>query len=88
VLQALDLGHLQLRLDRANGTLGDAVLEIENIAGIALETIGPDVRAGAGLNKLPRDAKPIARTPKAALQHIAHPELAPDLTHVDILALV
>ena len=36
---------------------------------------------GVRLDQLGRDAHPVARAPRAALEHVAHAELAPDLLH-------
>ena len=41
VLQPLDLGELQLRLDRADHALGHAILQIKDIARVTLETLCP-----------------------------------------------
>src|SRR6202008_852052 len=79
---------LQLRLDRTNDAFGDAILKIEDVADITFEAIRPDVRPRTRLDQLRRDTKPIARAPNAALQYVAYPELASNLAHIDILALV
>ena len=44
--------------------------------------------AGRGVDQLGGDADAVAGAANAALQHVAHAKLAPDLPHVDGLALV
>ena len=46
------------------------------------------MRAGFGIDQLGVDPDPIARASDAALQHIAHPELAADLLGVHRFVLV
>jgi hypothetical protein len=54
----------------------------------AVEPVGPEVRAGLGFDQLGGDAEPRARLAHAALHHIAHAELLPDLADIDRFALV
>ncbi len=79
---------LQARFDDADNSLGDLILEIEDVVQGAVEAVGPEMRARFRLDQLSGDAQPIARFAYAALQHIAHAEFAPDLPDVDRLALV
>ncbi len=44
--------------------------------------------AGAGVDQLRRDPHTLSNLPYAALQHVIHPQLPPDLAHVQRLALV
>ena len=70
-------------------TLGrHAILQIEYVLDLALETLGPDMRRGRGVDELPGDADARARLAHAAFQHVAHAKLAADLLHVDGAALV
>jgi hypothetical protein len=87
LLRSGDLCQAQCRHERAHHTLGNAVLEVEDIATVALEAISPDVQARGRVDELSGDTKAVAAAPDAALQHIAHPELAPDLTHIITLPL-
>ena len=87
-LRALDLGATKIRLDDSDDARGDLVLQIEHVFERAVELVGPKMRAGLGLDQLGRDAQPAARLAHAALQHIAHAKLAPDLPDIDRLALV
>ena len=67
---------------------GDLVLQREQIARIALEPLGPDMRVGRGVDQLGRDSNPLARALNAAFEHIAHAELSPDLLRADPLSLI
>src|ERR1700720_3831458 len=49
---------------------------------------GPEMRPGFSLDQLRADADAVAASPHRALEDIAHAEFAPDLLHVDRLALV
>ena len=66
----------------------DLVLKVEHVVESAVEPVGPDMRAGLGLDQLGGDAQPVPALADAAFQHIAHAEFAPDLPDVDRLALV
>ena len=76
------------RLNRADNALGEPVLEVEDVVGRALELVGPDMRGGAALDKLPGDAQPVCGLANAAFQHVADAEFRGDLADVDRLALV
>jgi hypothetical protein len=67
---------------------GYLILHGKQIACVTVETFRPQMRAGLGIDQLSIDSDLIARTSYAALQHIAHPELAADLPGVDRLVLV
>ena len=54
----------------------------------AIEFLGPQMRAGLGLDQLPGDPQRRARLSHAAFQHVAHAKLASDLPDVDRPALV
>ena len=41
------------------------------------------MHAGPHVDQMPDDPDPASGPPNAALEHVAHPELAPDLLHVD-----
>jgi hypothetical protein len=45
---ALDLLLLQARLDDADDSLGDLILQVEHVLQRAVEPVGPDMRAGLG----------------------------------------
>src|SRR5258708_18820445 len=85
---ALDLGEPQTRFDGADDGKRYLVLQGENIVGLAVIALGPDMRAGRGVDELPGDAHAIAGLAHAAFEHIAHAKLAADLLHVDSAALV
>ena len=64
------------RLDRADHAFGDLVLQLEDVADVALEAVGPDVASGDAIDQLPDDAQSSARLPDAAFEHVADAELA------------
>ena len=74
-----DLELLHAGLDDADHPLGDAILEIENVFEIAVELVGPQMRAGFGLDELGRDTQARFRFAHAAFQEVAHAQLAADL---------
>ena len=85
---ALDLGPPERRLDRAGHPLRHPVLEVEHVRERAVEALRPEMGAALGVDQLARDAHPLASFADAALEHVAHAQLAPDLPHVDGLAPV
>ena len=85
---AAHLGCLQGRLDDPGDAESDFVLKLENVFDQAVEAVGPQVRAGLGVDQLAGDAHPVAALAHRAFEHIAHPKLAPDLLHIDGPALV
>ena len=82
------LGGLQCRLDDAGDARRHLVLKLEDIFERAVEAVGPEMRAGRRVDQLRGDAHPTAGLAHRAFEHIAHAELAPDLLHIDRLALV
>ena len=46
------------------------------------------MRPGFRFEQLRGDAQSLARLAHTALQHVSHAQFAPDLTHVDRLALI
>ena len=59
--------------------VGDLILQVEYVLQAPSISLGPQMRAGLGLDELRGDAQAIARLAHAALQHVAHAEFAPDL---------
>ena len=51
-LGPLDLGVKQARLDRADDTQCDLVLQFEDVVERAVEAVGPDVGAGCRVDQL------------------------------------
>src|SRR5262249_59851181 len=74
--------------ERADDLLHHLVLGCEDVGEIAIEPLGPQMPAAAGIDELRRDAHAIAGLADAALEHEAHAESPPDLLHFDLLALV
>src|SRR5262249_18514129 len=87
-LGALDLRLLQLRRNRADHASGHLILELENVLQRAVETVGPEMTAGGGIDELRRDSHAVCRLAHAALEHVADAELATDLLDVYGMALV
>src|SRR5215813_4672655 len=87
-LGALDLGLLQPRRDRTHHARGHLVLQVEHVFENAIEAIRPNVTAGHRIDELPGNAHARSTLAHATFEHIAHPQLATDLLHVNGLALV
>src|SRR5438477_11892491 len=83
-----DFSGLQRRLDHAGDVDRHLILKIENVFQGAVETIGPEMGAGLGLDQLRGDARPVPTLAHRALQHIADTELASHLLHPDRSSLV
>ena len=66
----------------------DLVLKVEDVGRIAVVAFRPEVDAGLGVDQLGVDADAPAGLAHAALDHVAHAELAGHLAHVERLALV
>src|SRR6185437_17168802 len=78
----------QFRLDDAGDARRHLVLKVEHVFDLALEAVGPEMRAGARIDELPGDAQAAAGLAHRAFEDIVDGELAPDLLHVDRLSLV
>jgi AraC-like DNA-binding protein len=61
------------------------VLQGEEIAHVAIEPLGPEMRVGLGIDQLGVDAKLVAGPADAAFQDVAHTQLAADLLCIDSL---
>ena len=77
-----------VRCDRADDAGRDAVLQVEQVAKLALVLVGPDDRAGFGIAELGRDPQPAGVAAHRAVQHVAHAERLADRAHVDLVAAV
>ena len=86
--RAPDLQCPQARRYGGDHVLGDVVLQGEDVAQAALVAVGPDMSAGPGLDELGGDTHAVSGLAHAALDHIAHAELASHLLDVDGAALV
>ena len=73
------LGVDELEVQRDRYSAGDLVLQREQIAGVAVEAVGPQMRVGLGIDQLGAYSHPIAGSPDAPLQHIARTQLVADL---------
>src|SRR5260370_36202556 len=86
-LKALLLGREQPRLDRSGDALGDLVLEGEEVGEFDIVALRPDLEPGRRVAQLRADPKPLAREPYAAIEHVAHAQIAPYLPDIDEPAL-
>jgi hypothetical protein len=84
--RSFDLGFLHARLDDADHPLCDVILQVEYVFEAAVEFVGPQMRAAFGLDQLHRDPHSPARLSDAAIQQIAHAQLASNQPDVDGLA--
>src|SRR5262249_34214002 len=80
-LRTFDLRSLELRRDRADDGLRHLILQLEDVAEGAIEAIGPDVAAGGRIDELSGNAHAL-RLAHAPFQHVAHTEVASDLSDV------
>src|SRR5262249_2705230 len=85
---SLDLGGLDIGLDGSGNSRRDFVLQGEDVAQVSLVAISPDVAAARRLDQLSRYSNAGASLPHAALDDIAHAELAADLPDVGRPGLV
>ncbi len=85
---ARDLRLFELRRNRADHTVSDLILELENIVEHALEPASPMGRAGARIDELAGDANAALSLTPTAFEHVPHAQLAPDLLHIHVSMLV
>ena len=88
LFRASRLGGDELGVQRAREPRDDFILHVEEIGQGLIEPLGPEMIARFGVDELHVDAHAVSAALNAALQHIADVQLAPDLLHVDGLALV
>jgi len=77
-----------ITVERDGDPTRDFVLQGEQIARVAVEALGPQMRVCGSTDQLRVDSDLIARSPDASFQHVAHPQLAADLLCVDRLVPV
>ena len=85
----IDLGALNGPVapgDLGDDLIDDLVLNEEDVSHLAIVTVGPNVGAGLGVDELRRDTKAVVGALDAALEHVAHLQLAAELP--DVLGLV
>src|SRR5215469_8512889 len=82
------LRSLQGRLNDPGDTGRHLFLEVEHVLQRAVETVGPEMCAGFSVDQLRGYPETTAGFAHRTFEHIAHAELAPDLLHIDRLALV
>ena len=69
----------QLEAERDRDPAGDLVLQGEQIAGVAVEPVRPQMRATIGIDQVSIGADLVTRAPDASFQQIAHAKVAADL---------
>ena len=81
--QRLALGTGERQVQRAGDLLGDGGLHFEHVGQLGVVALGPELPIVAHPDQLRRDADGAARAlpAHAALEHVLHPQLAPDLPH-------
>jgi len=82
------LQRQHLGLDSTNDTLGDLVLNSEDVGEIAVVALRPEVVPRLCVDKLPSHPDPLAGFSDASLKNVAHTKLARDLLNIDGTALV
>ena len=87
-LRAPRFGFDQLRAQLVGEARDDLVLHVEKIGDGLVEALGPEMVAGLGIDKLDIDAQAIAAALNRAFEDVADVQLATDLLHIDMLALV
>ena len=76
----------QRYIERVRDPARDLVLQREQVADVAVEALGPEMRVGRGVDQLGVDANPVLRSLDTAFQHVTHAELTADLFRVDRFA--
>jgi hypothetical protein len=89
---ALHVGALLVRQrlepQRLDDGLRDLVLQREDVVQVPIVALRPDVPVGGAVDELRGYPHAAACLAYAALEHVADPEFASDLRHVDVAALV
>jgi len=62
------LGEVYIGFDAG----GDLVLDSEDVRGVPIEALRPELEAAADVGQLGRDAQPVARRPHAAFEDVSH----------------
>src|SRR5262245_64348108 len=81
-LRTLDLVSPQPCSDRTGNADGHPILQIEDLGQRSLEAIGPEMRAGRGIDELSGNAQTVAPFANTAFEHIADSQLAADVLHI------
>jgi hypothetical protein len=81
------LGRQQVQVQLDCDPAGDLVLHREQVFGVAVEALGPQIRRGFGVDQLGVDTDARAELADAAFQHVMHAQFAADLLRVGSLAL-
>src|SRR5215471_7549906 len=81
-LSTLDLRLLQLGPDRTYDARSHLVLQIEDILQRAIETVGPEMRPGGGVDELAGDTHLVCRLAHAPLEYVADAHPSADLPYI------
>src|SRR5262245_17318635 len=84
----IDLCLVHMSSEDRGNRAGQLILDREDVLELTVVALGPAMGAGYGIDELHGDANPITAAANAALQDVAHSELAPYLTHVHRFAPV
>src|SRR6516164_4792716 len=88
ICRTADLSGLKGRFDDARYADCYFVLQFEDVFERTVEVVGPEMRAGYGVDQLSGDANPLTRSANASFQNISDTEFPSDLLHVDGLTFV
>ena len=93
IFSLLAFGPFNLHLlepgrDLADDLGSDTVLKIEDVLQRAVELVGPKMHSRGRIDHLPGDPHSVARFAHTPFEHITRTELASNLLHVHVLALV
>jgi hypothetical protein len=78
----------QFGAERPREPTSDLALGLHQIVTIRIEVVGPDMRTRFRVDQLHVDLNPVDKPSHAAFEHIADPEVAANLLHVNWFALV
>src|SRR5262245_14968782 len=88
ISRAPRLSNRKLRLQRTGDPGGDLILQRKQIARIPVETLGPEVPAGLGIDQLGVYADLIPMALDTAFENITHAQFTTQLLCIDRFALI
>src|SRR4051794_14482534 len=81
--------HLgELVMECESDASGDFILHLKQVCKVTVEALGPQMAASLSVYQLYAHSNPVLGATHAALQYVAHVQLAPNLRGVDLLAFV
>ena len=78
----------QFGAERPREPASNLALRLHQITSVSVEVVGPDMRARFCFDKLHVDLDTVPKPAHAAFEHIADPEVAANLLHVNWFAFV